>query len=74
MNAKKAKFLRKIAKRAGSTAVNGFIPTTHRARLVKTGALNADGTPHQLVVTPVTLRNNPQSPRGVYRNLKRLHK
>ncbi|MNQ84818.1 hypothetical protein D3C85_999580 [compost metagenome] len=74
MNAKKAKFLRRIARRAGSTANNGYITTKHRERLVKTGGLNANGTPELRVITPVTMRNNPQSPRGVYRNLKKLHK
>lgn len=74
MNAKKAKFLRRIARRAGSTANNGFIATKHRERLIKTGALNSDGTPELRAFIPVTLANNPQSPRGVYRNLKKLHK
>jgi hypothetical protein len=74
MNAKKAKLLRKIARRAGSTAHNGFIEQKHRERWVVTGALNADGTEQLRLSTPITLCNNPQSPRGVYRNLKKFNK
>ena len=74
MNAKKAKFLRKIARRAGSTAHNGYLTIEYRNRVIKTGGLNADGTPEIRVITQITLRNNPQSPRGVYRNLKKLNK
>ena len=74
MNAKKAKFLRKIARRAGSTAQNQYTPQQHRARLLPTGRLNADGTPQQVVFTPVTLRYEATCPRGVYRALKKLNK
>lgn len=74
MNAKKAKFLRKIARRAGSTANNGYSATKHRERLIRTGALNPDGTEQMRVFAPVTLRNIAQSPRGIYRNLKKLNK
>ena len=73
MNAKQAKFLRKNA-RDLTDGTTGYVQTKHRERLVKTGGLNADGTPQLRAYTPITLRNEPNSFRGVYRTLKKLSK
>lgn len=71
MNAKKAKALRKIARTLRHPLSGGYKSQQHRERLVKTGALNADGTPQLRAYIPETITNDPQGLRGAYRLLKK---
>lgn len=74
MNAKRAKFLRKVAREAGDRTISGHVTKEFKIRLVNTDRLNPDGTPEQRAYIPRTTYNKPGSVRATYRTFKKLEK
>ncbi|MND20293.1 hypothetical protein D3C87_1353110 [compost metagenome] len=74
MNAKKAKQLRQLARKAYPANNINYATTEHRERLVKTGGLNADGTSQLRVVKPITITIQTNCARGIYRAMKKINK